>query len=276
MRSILSFIWKKNFIFLFLFLELISFILVVQNNGFQRAGFVSSSNFIAANIYQKYNNITGYFGLQKTNEALAEENTRLHAQSVLSFSKYVNKEFVYNDTIFKQRYTYLNAGVINNSIYHRNNYLTLNKGIQQGVEPEMGVISSNGVVGIVKDVSDNFSTVLSILHKNSSISAKIAGKDYFGSLIWDGKDFKYGVLKDIPSHVKIKNGARILTSGYSAIFPEGVLIGIIDGFELIPGDNSYTITVKFSEDYSNLSLVYVVRNLLKNEQDSIETNVLNE
>jgi len=110
-----------------------------------------------------------------------------------------------------------------------------------------------------------------VLHKNSSISAKIEDRDYFGSLVWDGDDYKYGILKEIPSHVNIKKGARILTSGYSSIFPAGISLGKISSYEVLSGDDTYTIRVKFSEDYGRLSHVYIIKNFLKEEQIDLES-----
>ncbi|MBL4578194.1 MAG: rod shape-determining protein MreC, partial [Flavobacteriales bacterium] len=158
---------------LFLLLELVSATLVVQNNRFHKASFINSANSLTGGVLQWQTNFSGYIGLREENVILTEQNKRLLSQSILAFTKYTKKDFVHNDTIYKQRYTYLNAEVINNSIFNRNNYLTLNKGYSQGIEPEMGVISSNGVVGIVKDVSEYFCTVLSVLHKNSRISSRI-------------------------------------------------------------------------------------------------------
>ncbi|MBL4752638.1 MAG: rod shape-determining protein MreC [Flavobacteriales bacterium] len=273
MRSLLAFIWKNNFILLFLLLEIVSFGLVVQNNNFHNASFINSANSVTGGALQWQSNLSGYIGLREENAILAEENSRLHAQSITAFTKYTNRTFIHIDTIFNQRYTYLNAEVINNSVFKRNNYLTLNRGYAQGVAPEMGVISSNGVIGIVKDVSEYFCTVLSVLHKKSKTSARIAGKDYPGTLTWDGADFKYGTLTEIPSHVVLQKGALVTTSGYSAIYPDEVPIGTIVDYEVLPGDDSYTIRIKFSEDYSNLSHVYVVRNLLKEEQLELESKL---
>lgn len=276
MRSILSFIWKYNFVFLFLFLEFASGVLMVQNNSFHRASFINSSNYISAYVFDTYDGVLGYFGLRRENEILSKENKKLLSQSVLSFAKYVNYDFTYKDTVYKQQFTFQNARVINNSISRRNNYLTLNKGYVQGIDREMGVISSYGVVGIVKDVSDNFCTVLSVLHKSSSISAIIEDRNYFGSLVWDGEDYQYGTLKEIPTHVSIERGARILTSGYSTIFPKGFPVGRIVRYEVLPGDDTYTIKVKFSEDYGRLVHVYVVKNLLKEEQTDLESKTFPE
>ena len=274
MRSILAFFWRNNFIVLFLFLELVSGSLIVQNNKFHNASFINSANRMTGGLLQWQDNLTNYVGLKEENLMLVQENKRLHSQSILAFTRYTKKNFVHNDTVYQQQYTFLNAQVINNSIFKRNNYLTLNKGWSQGVAPEMGVISSNGVIGIVKDVSEHFSTVLSVLHKKSSISARLDGKDYFGSLIWNGRDFKYGTLTEIPSHVVLSKGAKIVASGHSAIFPRGIPIGTIVEYEVVPGNNSYTVDIKFAEDYSDLSHVYVVSNLLKMEQVELEKRLI--
>ena len=274
MRSLLLFIRKNNFILLFLFLELVAAALIIQNNRFHQASFINSANSMTGGLMQWQSDLTGYMGLKKENEILLEENGRLHSQSILAFTKFTNKEFIHNDPIYNQRYTYLNAEVINNSIFKRNNYLTMNKGYAQGIAPEMGVISSNGVVGMVKDVSEYFCTVLSVLHKSSRISVKIEGQDYFGSLIWDGADFRYGTLTEIPSHVVLEKGVLVITSGFSAIFPAGIPIGTIVDYEVLPGENAYTIAIKFTEDYSNLAHVYVVRNLLREEQVNLENHLV--
>lgn len=276
MRTLFELIWKYYFAFLFILLEIFASFLIVQNNSFHKASFLNSSNALSASLFKITNEISQYMRLRSTNELLAIENEKLHSQSILSFVKFNTGIWTINDTIFEQQYTYLSARVINNSIYKRNNYLTLNKGERHGIEPEMAVISSNGIVGIVKDVSDNFSSVLSVLHKDARISAKIKKSGYFGSLVWDGADFKTGTLSDIPVHAKISEGDTIVTSRYSAIFPDGILIGTIVSFKINPGDNFYTISVKFSTDFSNLSYVYVVDNLRKEEQIHLEETSQNE
>jgi len=274
MRSIFLFIWKNYFFLLFVFLELISAGLIVQNNSFHKSSFINSANTLASNTLNAFDNVTGYFGLRHAIDVLAKENERLRTQSVLAFAKYHDEQFTFNDTIYNQHYSFLSAKVINNSVYRRNNYLTLNRGKSQGVQQEMGVISSNGIVGIVKDVSDNFCTVLSVLHKSSRISVRIKGKDYFGSLIWEGRDFRLGTILDIPDHVEVKSGDSIITSGYSAIFQEGIYVGRVAEFVIKPGDSFYTIQVAFSEDLSRLSNVYIINNFYKEERQSLESEII--
>lgn len=276
MRAIILFFYKNYFFFLFLLLELISIGLVVQNNSYQKSSFLNSTNFIAANIYATYYHISGYFGLKRTNLALSEENAKLRSQSVLSFITYHNNTFVFGDTLYKQQYSYLEAVVINNSVNKMNNYLTLNKGYEQGIQPEMGVVSSKGIVGIVKEVSPNFSTVISVLHQKFHLSAKLKRQGYFGSLAWDGNDYKVGVLRDIPSHVNFSEGDTVVTSGYSSIFPEGLTVGYLLDANKNPGEVFYSARVKFSDDLKRLSNVYIINNIFKEEQQNIESKTNNQ
>jgi rod shape-determining protein MreC len=175
-----------------------------------------------------------------------------------------------NDTIHHQQYSFITAKVINNSVNRRNNYLTLNAGSLQGIKPEMGVISSEGIVGIVKDTSKHFCSVMSFLHKDSKISAKLKKSGYIGSLVWDGYDASRASLKDIALHVQFAKGDTIVTSSYSSIFPEDIMIGRVEDFETKAGDNFYDITIRLSTDFSKLSYVYIVNNVLKEEQQQLE------
>ena len=177
------------------------------------------------------------------------------------------------DSTHMQHYTYVPVKVINNSTQRRNNYLTINKGILQGVEPEMAVISSNGIVGIVKDVSKDFASVISVLHKNSSISARLSENGYFGSLIWDGRDPRIAQLTDIPHHVTIKEGMTVETSGFSSMFPRGIPVGKVLSSDIASGDNFHTIDVELNTDMNSISMVYVVNNLMRIEQRQLELEI---
>jgi rod shape-determining protein MreC len=149
----------------------------------------------------------------------------------------------------------------------------LNKGAAEGISRDMAVISPKGVVGIVRDVSANFCSVISVLHKDSKISAKIKKNNYVGTLVWKGMDYRTAHLQDIPTHVKLSLGDTVITSGYSHIFPEGVMIGTIKNFNILEGENFYTIKLTFSEDYNSLDHVYIINNLMKNEQEELEENL---
>ena len=270
MKNILLFVYRNHVFFVFLFLELVCFSLIVRNNNFHRGSFLNSSNQLVGNVYEFNNNITEYFRLKSINDELAVENAVL--RSLLKDSKFSSSNRVYEkvDTVIRQRYTYVPAKVVNSTTDRRNNYLTINKGILQGVEPEMAVISSNGIVGIVKDVSKSYASVISVLHKNSSISAKLADSGYIGSLVWDGKDPQTAQLKDIPNHVHLEEGMLIQTSGYSAMFPSGIDIGTVKSSEIKDGDNFHSIEVTLNTDMNSISMVYVVNNLMRTEQVKLE------
>ena len=276
MRNLIVFIWKHYFFFLFLSLETIYVYLIVQNNYFQRAGFISSSNNLSGSIFQTYNNANQYLHLKETNAQLARENAIL-LEKTLSSYRITNVAIQkVNDSIYKQKYQYLSAKVVNNSTNRRSNYLTINVGSRQGVEPDMAVISSSGVVGIVKDVSDNFSSVMSLLHKDLKISSKIKKEGSFGPLSWEGENYGYATLNDIPTHVPLIKGDTIVTSAYSSIFPEGILVGIVESFERKEGENFFSVNVQLSTEFKKLDYVYVINNMEKQEQDQLEKQSQND
>lgn len=270
MKNVLLFIYRNHVFFVFLLLELTCLSLIVGNNNFHRGSILNSSNQLVGNVYEFNNGITEYFRLKTINEELAIENAALRALLKDSKFKVSTNTTEVIDSVTRQHYTYVPARVINSTTDRRSNYLTINRGILQGVQPEMAVISSTGIVGIVKDVSKNFASVISVLHKNSSISAKLNGSEYIGSLVWDGSDPQVAQLLDIPNHVQLSEGMLIQTSGYSAMFPSGINIGTIRSFEVEDGDNFYTIEVDLLTDMSSISVVYVVNNLMRIEQIELE------
>lgn len=211
-----------------------------------------------------------YFNLKSENERLSKENAELHSHDLLSFSKIVNGEYNVNDTTYKQKYTYTNAKVINNSTNRRNNYLTLDKGSKQGITNKMGVITSLGVVGLVENVSENFCTVKSLLHSNTIINSKFKKDGTFGPLSWDGENFEYATLNDIPTHVRIVRGDTVVTSQYTKMFPENILIGTVDTFYRESTKPFYTVKVKLSINFKKLTHVYIVNNKLREEQEALE------
>ncbi len=272
MNNLLNFIWRHHFTFLFLLLEVVSFFILVQSNKFQNANFLSSTNEISGSIYAGLNNLTEYIELKKTNEDLARENARLNTYSKNSFIKISGDFLLLSDTVYKQQYKYLNAKVINSSTTKRNNFLVIDRGRVQGIEPGMGVICSNGVVGIINKVSENFSSVISLLHKETKISAKLKKNDYFGIASWEGGNYEYATLSDIPRHVELIKGDTIVTRSGSGIFPEGILLGWVDEFEVPPGENYFNIRFRLSTEFNRLTYVYVVKNILKNEQEILEND----
>jgi len=273
MRNFILIIRRYNFFIVFLLLQGVSFTLLVRNNSYQRAAFVSTANNTVGRIYAAYSNVTDYLKLGVTNKILAEENARLRKADSSSFYDRSFTLIKVNDTLRKQQYEFITAKVINNSVTKVNNYITLNAGYEKGIVKDMGVISSNGVVGIVKDVSAHFCTVMSLLNSNTKISSKVKKNNYPGSTVWTGNDPQKGVLLDIPSHAKIVVGDTIVTTPFSDFFPEGILVGRITELGN-SGESFKEIKLRFSTDFQNLSYVYIVRNLLKQERDTLETKTV--
>ncbi len=265
MKTLFLFIWKHSFFFLFLLLEGIATLLIVSNNGYQRSSFINASNGFTASILSASNNITHYIGLQKVNEDLATENSRLRGLLPQSYMTHDKIYYEIVDTSYQQLYRYQHAEIISNSFQKRNNYLILNKGEREDIKPMMGVITSDGILGIVKDVSTNFCTVISVLHSKSALDVKIKNNGYTGTLVWKTVDYTLGNIQNIPSHVQINKGDTVLTSGNSSIFPEGLLVGTINDFSLEPGANFYDITLIFSTNYNKVKHVYIVDNVVKEE-----------
>ena len=270
MRNLIVFIWRNNFFFLFLLLEGACVYLLVKNNSYQGTRFINSANKIAGTVYEANNSLHDYLRLKDQNEDLSRKNTELLNASLSSYMKVPVGETVINDTLYRQQYVYTYAKVVNNSTNRESNYFTLNKGRLQGIKPDMAVITNTGVAGVVKDVSDNFSSVMSLLHHDMKISSKLKRDGSFGPLAWDGRDFRYAMLTDIPTHVRMKPGDTVVTSAYSATFPEGIMVGTVDSYEQRPGDHFLTVKVRLSTDFKKLGYVYVVNNILKAEQDSLE------
>lgn len=255
----------------FLLFETFALFLFFQHNTFQRSKLAAFSRNISGVYHKKTNSVIQYLSLKKANDELIKENEQLKNLLVkyLQVATVTSPKYAHPDT----QYTYTYCKVVNNSTNKQYNYITLNKGSMHNIKPEMAVISNNGIVGIVKGVSEKYTTVLSVLNRKFKTSAKIKKNGYYGSLEWQGHNYKQAVLKEIPHHVDISVGDTIITSGYSAIFPEGILIGFASDFELVEG-NFYQIKVNLSTDFKNLSYVYVIENKLKDDQLEIETSTL--
>jgi rod shape-determining protein MreC len=256
---------------MFLALQVICFMLIAQNHHYQRSFLINSSNILTGNIFSTRTNIVEYFSLAQTNRQLARENANLHNQLKQSFLITDQQVFTFRDTVYQNQYNYINARVINNTVSLRNNYITLNKGRNHGIRPDMGVITQDGVIGIVVDVSNNFSSVLSFLHSNIQISAKIKKNDHLGTVIWEGYNYRKATMLYIPTHIQIDIGDTIVSSGFSHIFPQGVMIGVVSEYEIRRGDNFFTLQLELSRDFNNLDYVQVVKNIFREEQVELES-----
>jgi rod shape-determining protein MreC len=255
--------------------------MVVTYNSYQRATFFDSSNFFSGTLFDKFSSYTQIFEIRPVNIRMAEENAILRTalnQLLIksSHGNYKAADSIYlpriaKDSVQKALFRFTTARVINNSINQQHNFITLNKGRKDGVKPDMGVIANGQVVGLVTNVSENFSTVISLLNSKWKISAKIKRNDYFGSLSWNGKDYRRVQLNEMPYHVPVQNGDTVVTTGYSSSFPEGLTIGTVSDFSIGTGSNFYKIEVMLAADFKNLVVVGLIENKQLNEIKQLES-----
>lgn len=270
-RNLIIFLRRYFNFLLFILIEIFCVTLVLRNNSFQRSTFLNSANIISGKLYEKYNDIQYYFQLKATNDSLVAENARLRNLLPADFDRIDTAEKAFRDTGTGRKFLYLYAKVVNSNVNTSNNYITIHRGRRQHVLPNMGVISSSGVAGIVRSVSDNYAVVMSILNKQTSISAKI-DSGYTGTVVWQPlKDASHGILKDISKSAGVRIGDRVFTSGYSTLFPAGIPIGSVEKVSEDPASNFYTITIRFSTNFYNLQFVYVIDDLTVDEQNKLES-----
>lgn len=262
---------------MFIIYVVISCILLFNNNPYQHHIYLTSANAVSSSVYKGANNVTSYFHLRDINEDLQAQCSNLELEVLALREQLRSYEEQYDiDSAERQNgnrhFEFTLAHVINNSITKPYNYITINKGAKDGIKPEMGVIDQNGVVGIVNLVGENSSRIISLLNPNLRLSCKIKGNDNFGSLVWDREDPTIAVLEELPRHTVFKKGDTVVTSGYSAVFPEGIPVGQIISDEKGQNENFFTLKVKLTTDFTKLSTVRVVTNFMKEELDSLEVS----
>lgn len=269
-QIILFFIRNKNFL-LFTVLFIISVLLTIHTHNYHRNSFMSSANHVIGNLFTVRNNATDYFGLGKENQILLEENMALR-EKVQGLKQHLSSEKIDTNTV-SLKYKYFSAKVINNNYSHTKNHLTIDKGRNDSIQIDLGVISSKGLVGIVSGTSKKYATIQSILNTKSRINAKLKASNHFGTLIWDTKDPNLVQLIDIPRLAQLKKGDTIVTGGRSTIFPEGIDIGTIEDFRLDQDDNYHYITVLLFNDMTSLEHVYLIKNYDAEEIITLEKEI---
>lgn len=271
MQQIFNFIYKNSNRLLFLLLLCISLFLTIQSHSYHRSKIISSANFLSGGVYERINNVSEYLNLRTQNDALAQENAKLrsllfNAKDTTAIQKLDSIKGVKPSDIIVSK-------VIKNTFNTQENYLTLNSGSLQGVKSDMGVINSLGIVGIIDNTSENYSTVISILNIKSQINAKLKKSNHFGSLIWNGKNTGFAQLIDIPRLAAIRKGDTIVTGGQSVIFPENINIGTVDKIYIDNKTNYYTLNVKLFNDMTNLGHVYILKSKNREEIINLEKKV---
>ena len=264
MRNLFIFLWNNRFFTVFLILMILSLGLLSGSYSYHKSlRFSLISNF-SGGVLGTVSGIYDYFSLKMENDKLVAENNLLRNQISTSFLT-TDTNIVYRDTLFQ----YISAKVVSNSTSMQSNVIIVNKGRIHGVEQEMGVMSNEGLVGIVTSVSNHYSSIMSALHQNANFSAKIKQSGQLVNVSWPGYDFTKGKVSDIPSHIQLIKGDTIISSGNSIIFPEGILIGIVDSHEQNTNKDFSSATINFSVDFNKLHHVYLIKNLMKTEIDSL-------
>lgn len=283
MRNLIDFITRYNHWFVFVILEVVSIVLLFKFNSYQGSVWFSSANVVAGKVYEADATIKNFFSLTKINQQLNVRNLYLE-QTVRKLSEQVHAETGDSSWLFRtqaevlKEYKLIPAKVITNSIDKRDNFITIDKGRLDGVKPDMGVACGTGIVGVVYMVSDHYSIVIPVLNSKSNISVTIRKRGYYGYLRWTGGASDLAYVDDIPRHAHFRLGDLIETSGYSAMFPPGIIAGQILHVYNSPDGLSYRVQVRLTTDFGNLRDVCVIDNsamkeridLLRSAQDSLK------
>ena len=278
MRNLLNFLLKYDYWLLFILLEAVSFTLLFRFNNYQGSVYFTSASGMVAWVDQMVSGVTSYFGLREVNTDLTRRNVQLELE-VERLSRSL-RAYVRDSAAIEQMrreaadaYWVTSARVVNNSLTRSDNYITIDKGSADSVCAEMGVLSGSSVVGVVYHVSRHYALVLPVLNSKSNISCKIRRTDYFGVLKWEGGSSRYAWLQDIPRHSEFSLGDTVVTSGHSAIFPEGVPVGVVDDREDSHDGLSYHLKIRLFTDFARLSDVSVIRYEGHAEQAALEDSV---
>ena len=275
MRNLINFLLKYNYWFLFVILEVASFVLLFRFNNYQQSVYFTSANTVVGAVYEVSGGISSYFHLKSVNEDLLDRNMLLEEQ-INNLEKALKERQLDSIAVNSIRkmpqkdYQLFKARVIKNSLNLADNYITLDKGSSSGIHSEMGVVDGSGIVGIVYETSPSYSVVISVLNSKSNISCKIVGSDYFGYLKWEHGDSRYAYLKDLPRHAEFNLGDTVVTSGFSTVFPEGIMVGTVDDMSDSHDGLSYLLKIKLATDFGKLSDVRVIARNGQQEQKELE------
>lgn len=279
MRNLLNFIIRYGTWFLFAFYVLLSCALLFSHNSYQQSVYLSSANTVSNSVFSTASQVTGYFHLKSINESLQTSNAMLENEVLNLRHKVKELETVLSDSIkyttFSDRFGYIPASVINNSVRHPRNYFSINRGSKDGVKTGMGVVDQNGIVGIVNVTGDHTARVISLLNETQHFSVKIKDTPYIGSLTWKGEDPAIAYMEEVPRHAKYHAGDTVVTSGYSTTFPEDIPVGIVMNRIKGASDNFFILKIRLTSDFRALSAVRVIKDEFKVELDSLQAFDLN-
>ncbi len=274
MRDLLRFLYRARNTLLFLLLMVVSMALLHNGNAYHRAQAISSSNAMVGTLFGWRKDITDYANLKEVNRRLAAENADLRSRHVSAYTP-VEELFVrINDTIYRQQYGYLPAKVVNSTWHKQRNFLTLDKGATSGLHGDMGVIGPDGIVGVVREVSPHFASVISVLNPDIKTSVQLRNSGHFGLLHWDTNDPRRASLIDIAKHVRVSVGDTVETRGGDGIFPQGIPVGVVVDVRPEEPGSYLGITLELTEDLTSSGYVQVVRDIERAERDTMNGSIL--
>lgn len=276
MRGLLYILIKYGGFVLFVVFECIAFYLIIRFNTHQSDIYINSTNRLSGYIYEQTQNINDFRSLNEQNDRIQRENAELiekiiNLPGVQLTPIELSQDSAYQDS---SQYKLTPVRICNKINRLRNNYFTLCNGSIDGLKKGQGVVSKNGIVGRIKDVSDHYALVISLLNTQSGVSALIKDKNYVGTLEWTSNDPFIMTLYGVPKHASITLGDSVITSGYSTIFPPGLFIGLVDNFKLPAGDNNYEIDVRVTQDIMSEDHLYVIQNIRSEEQLELEQQII--
>lgn len=273
MRNLIAFLKRFQIFLIFAALQVIALSLYFNFFAFPRSQYLTTASNVAGTVLKVRNDVTKHLNLSETNKSLHRKNKELMERMPETFIRMDNKVVKIDDTVYHQQYEYIMGTVINSTVDKANNYFTINIGSANGVKPGMGVFSDNGVVGVIHNTSEHFSVIKSVLTDNINIDVMIEPIGLFGLLKWDHSDARHGTIAGISNDLRIKKWSKVYTRGGSGIYPRGILVGRVQNLKAVEGEAFWDVEVLFSEDYRSLQKVYVVKNLLKVEQQKLEESI---
>jgi rod shape-determining protein MreC len=274
MRNILRFLARYSTLLLFVFLQAVSLYLLFNFNNYQQSAFFSTANRLNGWMYTIQESVYGYFNLRENNESLLRHNNELE----LKLARLESALRTYTDSTripllrmkAAEEFSLIPARVIQNSVTHFRNYITLNVGAADGVKPEMGVAGADGIVGVISLVTDHYSVVIPVLNRDQRFSCKLKNLNATGSLAWDGFDRRFAFLEEIPPYIAVAKGDTVVTSGFSAVFPEGIMVGTVDDYKVSDDANYLRLKIRLATRFDALSNVRVVRYVHREELKKLE------
>lgn len=278
MQNLLEFFRRWNHVFLFVVLEAVSGVLLFRFNHYQGSVYLSAANDVSANINSTYSFVESFLHLRSDNEGLTLENVQLTLENERLRQQLAQLEHTPSKTElyiqeYLSAYEQIPATVVGNDVYTSRNYIVVNRGLADGIKPEMGVVGGGGVVGIVYLCGDHHSLIMPLINPKSNVSCRIRGQEYFGYLQWDGKSPRKAKLEDIPRYAEIKAGMTVETSGYSAVFPPGIYVGKVTSIANSSDGQSYSLGIDLGTDFASLRNVAVITTPYKAEIDTLRSKI---